>query len=114
METAERLFWPISIILEIDEIKTVPHVPLSHPFVERLIGTIRGEFLDQVFFWNGRDLERKLADFQAYYNAARSHASLDGHTPFAVASGHPVARADLNNIRWASHCRDLVQLPAAA
>jgi hypothetical protein len=22
-------------ILEIDEIKTVPHVPLSHPFVER-------------------------------------------------------------------------------
>jgi hypothetical protein len=28
-------------ILEIDEIKTVPHVPLSHPFVERLIGTMR-------------------------------------------------------------------------
>ena len=25
-------------LLEIDEIKTVPHVPLSHPFVERLIG----------------------------------------------------------------------------
>ncbi len=101
-------------LLEIDEIKTVPHVPLSHPFVERLIGTIRREFLDQVFFWNARDLQRKLADFQAYYNAARGHASLDGHTPFAVASGHPVARADLNNIRWVSHCRDLVQLPAAA
>ena len=32
-------------ILAIDEIKTVPHVPLSHPFVERLIGTIRREFL---------------------------------------------------------------------
>ena len=27
-------------ILEIDELKTVPHVPASHPFVERLIGTI--------------------------------------------------------------------------
>ena len=27
-----------------DEVKTVPHVPLSHPFVERLIGTIRREF----------------------------------------------------------------------
>jgi hypothetical protein len=27
-------------ILEIDEIKTVPNVPLSHPFVERVIGTI--------------------------------------------------------------------------
>ena len=28
-------------ILEAKEIKTVPYVPLSHPFVERLIGTIR-------------------------------------------------------------------------
>ena len=63
-------------LLEIDEIKTVPHVPLSHPFVERLIGTMRRECLDQVLFWNAGDLERKLADFQAYYNAARSHASL--------------------------------------
>jgi hypothetical protein len=26
-------------ILEVAEIKTVPHVPLSHPFVERLIGS---------------------------------------------------------------------------
>ena len=74
-------------ILEIDEIKTVPHVPLSHPFVERLIGTIRREFLDHVLFWNGRDLERKLADFQDYYNAARGHASLDGQTPLAFADG---------------------------
>jgi len=75
-------------ILEIDEIKTVPHVPLSHPFVERLIGTMRREFLDHVLFWNARDLEQKLADFQAYYNAARSHASLEGHTPLTFASGH--------------------------
>ena len=59
-------------ILEIDEIKTVPHVPRSHPFVERLIGTTRREFLDHVLFWNARDLERKLADFQAYYNEVRS------------------------------------------
>jgi transposase InsO family protein len=54
-------------ILEIDEVKTVPDVPLSHPFVERLIGTMRREFLDHVLFWNARDLERKLAEFQVYY-----------------------------------------------
>ena len=101
-------------ILEIDEIKTVPHVPVSHPFVERLIGTIRREFLDQVPFWNGRDLERKLAEFQVYYNAARGHASLEGHTPLTFTGGHTVARAELNHVRWVSHCRDLVQLPAAA
>ena len=73
-------------LLEIDEIKTVPDVPLSHPFVERLIGTMRRECLDHVLFWNAGDLERKLADFQAYYNAARSHASLEGYTPLGPAS----------------------------
>jgi len=101
-------------ILEIDEIKTVPHVPLSHPFVERLIGTMRREFLDHVLFWNARDLERKLADFQAYYNGARSHASLAGRTPLAFVGRHTMARAELNNVRWVSHCRDMVELPVAA
>src|SRR5216683_4894768 len=101
-------------ILEIDEIKTVRRVPLSHPFVERLIGTMRREFLDHVLFWNTGDLERKLADFQAYYNAARSHASLGGHTPLAFARGHTAVPADLNHVRWVCHCRDLVQLPVAA
>lgn len=101
-------------ILEITEIKTVPHVPLSHPFVERLIGTMRREFLDHVLFWNARDLERKLGDFQAYYNAARSHASLEGHAPLTFTGEHTVARADLHHVRWVSHCRDLVQLPMAA
>jgi putative transposase len=101
-------------ILEIDEIKTVPHVPLSHPFVERLVGTMRREFLDHVLFWNGRDLERKLGEFQGYYNAARCHASLDGHTPLTFAGGRTGAPAHLNGVRWVSHCRDLVQLPVAA
>src|SRR6516165_10234954 len=101
-------------ILEIVELKTVPYVPCSHPFVERRIGTIRREFLDQVPFWNARNLERKLAEFQAYYNAARSHASLDGHTPLTFAGGHTMAPANLNHVRWVSHCRDLVQLPTAA
>jgi transposase InsO family protein len=101
-------------ILEIDEIKTVPHVPLSHPFIERLVGSIRREFLDHVLFWNARDLERKLAEFQLYYNAARCHASLDGHAPLTFAGGHTVAPVDLNHVRWVSHCRDLVQLPGGA
>jgi putative transposase len=35
-------------ILEVEEIKSIPYVPVSHPFVERLIGTIRREFLDHV------------------------------------------------------------------
>jgi Integrase core domain len=78
------------------------------------VRTARREFLDHVLFWNGCDLERKLADFQAYYNAARSHASLEGHTPLTFAGGHTVTRAELSNVRWVSHCRNLVQLPVAA
>ena len=101
-------------LLEIDEIKTVPHVPLSHPFVERLIGTMRRECLDHVLFWNAGDLERKLADFQAYYNAARSHASWEGYTPLGFAGERTAARAEFNHVRWISHCRGMIQLPAAA
>jgi putative transposase len=36
-------------ILEIEETKSVPHAPMPH-FVERLIGTIRREFLDRTLF----------------------------------------------------------------
>ena len=101
-------------ILEIKEIKTVPHVPLSHPFVERLIGTMRREFLDHVLFWNGRDLERKLAESRVYYNEARVHTSLDDHTPLTFANNPRIAYADLSRVRWISYCRDLVHLPVAA
>jgi hypothetical protein len=43
-------------VLEVTEIKTVPYVPLSHPFVERLIGTLRRECLDRTLFWTTTDL----------------------------------------------------------
>ena len=67
-----------------------------------------------MLFWNARDLERKLGDLHAYYNTARSHASLEGPAPLTLISEHTVARADLHHVRWVSHCRDLVQLPVAA
>jgi hypothetical protein len=43
-------------ILEVTEIKTVPYVPQSHPYVERLIGAIRREYLDYRLFWAIADL----------------------------------------------------------
>jgi len=36
-------------ILDIEKVKTVPFVPQSHPFVERVIGTLRREYLDHIF-----------------------------------------------------------------
>jgi hypothetical protein len=38
----------------VTEIKTVPYVSLSHPSVERLIGTVRREYLDRILFWTSR------------------------------------------------------------
>ena len=55
-------------ILEVTEIKTVSYVPLSHPFVERLIGTVRRDYLDRILFWSTADLEGKLIAFQHDYN----------------------------------------------
>ena len=51
-------------VLEVDEIKTIPATPRSHAFVERLIGTIRREYLDRIWFWNQSDLERRLEDYK--------------------------------------------------
>ena len=40
-------------IIDVAEIKTVPYVPLSHPFVERLIGSIRREYVGHTGAENG-------------------------------------------------------------
>lgn len=102
-------------ILEIDTIRTVPYVPRSHPFVERLIGTLRREYLDWILFWNRADLQRKLEEFRNYYNAYRVHQGLNGETP-NVAAGGPsgTTTARLDNYAWQSHCHGLFELPIAA
>jgi hypothetical protein len=98
-------------VLDIEEIKSVPHVPMSHPFVERLIGSIRRELLDHNLFWTATDLENKLRDYQCYYNESRTHSGRDGVTPVDSGSGKVV---DINNYRWKKHCRGLFELPVAA
>ena len=98
-------------VLDIEEVKSLPHFPMSHPFVERLIGSIRRELLDQTFFWTAADLENKLMDYQAYYNQHRCHSSRDGDTPISSETDKVV---DLAKYRWKDHCRGLFQLPIAA
>ena len=68
-------------VLGVNEVKSVPYAPWSHPFVEQLIGTLRRECLDRMLFWSALDLERKLIDFKNFYNENRTHSSLDGRTP---------------------------------
>jgi len=101
-------------VLEVEEIKSVPYVPTSHPFVERVIGTIRREYLDQMFFWNSIDLDRKLKQFHLFYNNVRTHRSLFGATPAERAGRPSPPRADFAEYRWTRHCRGLFQTPVAA
>jgi transposase InsO family protein len=101
-------------ILEVQEIKSIPFVPVSHPFVERLIGTIRREFLDHVLVWNAVDLERKLEAFRHYYNEHRAHQSLNGISPGERSGQPPPARAVLAHYAWRHHCGGLFQMPIAA
>ena len=98
---------------QVTEIKTVPYVALSHPFVERLIGTIRREYLDRTLFWTTADLEAKLIDFQQYYNGHRTHAGLEGRLPEPPAGG-AVSPTGLGSYRCRTHCRGLYQTPIAA
>jgi putative transposase len=102
-------------VLEIEEIKSVPSAPVSHPFVERLIGTIRREYFDRVFFWNAVDLARKLHDYyKMYYNSHRVHRSLGGSTPALRAGVSSAVAASLDRHAWRPHCRGLFQTPIAA
>ena len=101
-------------ILEIDEIKSIPYTPISHPFVERLIGTVRRELLDQILFWTVDDLQNKLDAFQHYFNEIRCHCGIDGISPLHKSNETLSTVIPVDNYRWEKQCRGLFQLPIAA
>jgi len=98
-------------ILGVTEIKMVPYVPWSHPFIERLIGTVRRECLDRLLVWTSIDLELKLLSLKDYYNRYRAHSALEGQTPIKNPES---TGAELKLYRWKTHCRGLYQTPIAA
>ncbi len=101
-------------LAKVEEIKPIPYVPTSHPFVERLIGTIPREYLDHMAFWNSIDLHRKLENFRAHYNGVRAHRSLDGHTPTNRAGGPSSPKASLAHYFREPQCKGLFETLVAA
>ena len=59
-------------------------------------------------------LVEHAAEAGANDQAACRRAAFEGNGPFRVAVGSTRARAEPDAVRWASHCRGLVQLPMAA
>jgi putative transposase len=65
----------------ITEVVTAPRSPWQNAYVERVIGSIRRECLDQVVIFNERHLRRVLTSYVDYYHRTRTHLSLDKDCP---------------------------------
>ena len=101
-------------ILDVEEIKTVPYVPLSHPFVERLIGTDSARMPGPHALLDGRRsgdeaprfpalLQRLIARMRGWTGVRRNRTRTRA-APARVSSSY----------RWQPHCRGLYQTPMAA
>src|SRR5262249_42837612 len=62
-----------------------PRSPWQNPYVERLIGTIRRECLDQVLVFGEAHLRQILSSYAAYYNEVRTHLALGKDAPLGRA-----------------------------
>ncbi len=67
--------------MDIAEVVTAPRSPWQNPYVERVIGSIRGECLNHVIVLNERHLRRILSCYLDYYHRSRTHLSLGKDSP---------------------------------
>jgi putative transposase len=101
-------------VREIEEIKSVPYAPVSHPFVERLIGTIDASC------WTARSSGTRPTWCESSMNSEPTTTPnafivrFDGVTPTCRAGNPTPIRAVLASYRWQSHCRGLFQTPQHA
>jgi len=80
--------------LGIDEVVTAPASPWQNAYMERVIGTLRGELLDGVIIFNERHLKKFLSSYLDYYHPWRTHRSLDRDAP----DGRPVRISEPCNV----------------
>ena len=64
---------------------TSPRSPWQNGYVERLIGTLRRECLDQMLIFGEAHLRQILTVYAYYYNQSRTHLSLHKDAPLARA-----------------------------
>jgi transposase InsO family protein len=101
--------------MEITEVVTAPRSPWQNAYVERVIGSIRRECLDQVVVTNERHLRRVLISYADYYHHSRTHLSLDKDCPHARPiqppnSGKVIAIPQFGGFTIATKPRRLIRL----
>lgn len=65
----------------IEQVLSAPRSPWQNPYCERVIGTLRRELLDHIVVLGERHAARLLREYVAYYNASRTHLSLEKDAP---------------------------------
>jgi putative transposase len=80
-------------------IRTPVRAPRANAFVERWIGTVRRECLDQILIVNRRHLERVLRVYIRHYNEHRPHRSLNQRPPIEEAPPGSATDVALDHVR---------------
>ncbi|MBM3757344.1 MAG: transposase, partial [Acidobacteria bacterium] len=68
--------------------------PWQRAYVERVIGTIRREYLDHVIVLGERSLSHHLQGFVDYYHQRRTHLGLEKDSP----EPRPIQSADTGRV----------------
>jgi transposase InsO family protein len=66
---------------------------------ERLVGTLRREFLDRVLILGEAHLRAVLTEYQAHYNAARPHQGISQRVPDDEPDAPRATMTDLDSER---------------
>jgi putative transposase len=89
--------------MRIGEVMSSPSSPWQNPYAERVIGSIRREWLDHMIVLGERHLRRVLARYLSYYHGARTYLSLEKDSPTprriqAPTEGRVVAFAEVGGL----------------
>jgi putative transposase len=67
-------------------IHTPPYTPKANAICERLMGSVRREFLDHILILSESHARRLAKEYVRYFNHARPHQGLDGQIPIPPSS----------------------------
>lgn len=65
----------------IEEVLIAPRSPWQNPYAERLIGSIRREYLNHIIVLNEHHVKRILHSYLDYYMYVRTHLPWDRNAP---------------------------------
>jgi putative transposase len=65
----------------IQVVLTAPQAPRMNAVMERWVGSVRRELLDQILIMNARHLHKVLAEYESHFNGYRPHRALNHASP---------------------------------